>query len=72
MKEDKLDFESRLEVIYRILKDQLRKTKRDLLNVKKDKENERKRALEWKRRMENAARNKEASGSLANKIVVKK
>jgi hypothetical protein len=33
-----LDNESRLEVVYRVLKDQLRRAKQDLLEIKKDKE----------------------------------
>lgn len=36
-----LDKESRLEVIYRVLKDQLKKAKTDLLDIKKSKDKER-------------------------------
>ena len=46
-----IDEESRLEVIYRVLKDQLRKAKKGLLVMKKEKDNERRRALELKRRI---------------------
>lgn len=53
-----LDQESRLEVIYRILKDQLKRTKLDLLEIKKDKKNERIMAEKIKRRMQQSAQNK--------------
>jgi len=46
-----IDEESRLEVIYRVLKNQLRKAKKGLLTLKKEKEVERRRALELKRRI---------------------
>lgn len=36
-----LDEESRLEVIYRVLKDQLRRAKNDLLKIKQEKEGQR-------------------------------
>jgi hypothetical protein len=53
-----LDQESRLEVIYRILKDQLKRAKLDLLEIKKDKKNERIMAEKIKRRMQQSAQNK--------------
>ena len=46
-----IDEESRMEVIYRILKDELRKTKKKLLEAKKEKENKRRRALDLKMRV---------------------
>jgi len=45
-----LDEESRMEVVYRVLKDQLRHAKKDLLNTKKEKEHERLIAMESKKR----------------------
>ena len=53
-----LDQESRLEVIYRILKDQLKRAKLDLLEIKKDKKNDRIMAEKIKRRMQQSAQNK--------------
>ena len=43
-----LDKESRLEVIYRILKEQLKKAKSDLLEIKKNRDKEQKAAEELK------------------------
>jgi hypothetical protein len=44
-----LDFESRLQVIYQILKDQLRRAKSELLQLKKNRNKDLKRALTFKR-----------------------
>lgn len=44
-----LDKESRLEVIYRVLKDQLKKAKNDLIEIKKGKEREKQQGLQIKK-----------------------
>ena len=49
-----LDKESRLEVIYRVLKDQLRRAKGDLLEMKRDKESHRLAAIAVKKRIDAA------------------
>lgn len=49
-----LDEESRLEVIYRILKDQLRRAKSDLIIIKKSKQVRRDSALELRKRIQEA------------------
>ena len=49
-----LNQEDRLQVIYRILKDQLRIAKKQLLTIKKNNASEHKKALDLKRKMEKA------------------
>lgn len=50
-----LDDESRLQVIYHVLKDQLRLAKKDLLKMKNERDQELKRALDFKRKLKEAA-----------------
>lgn len=54
-----LDRENRLQVIYRILKDTLRHHKRQLLQIKRQKAYEHKRALEMQRKIEKAKEKKD-------------
>lgn len=54
LKSKSLDEESKLEVIYSVLKDQLRKAKADLLQIKKHKEVEKKAALELQLKIKQA------------------
>lgn len=62
-----LNKENRLQVIYRILKDQLRIHKKQLLNIKKQKAADQRRALDFQRRMEKASAKKDTN-SIANQI----
>lgn len=62
-----LDKETRLQVIYRILKDQLRIAKKQLLTIKKNNAAEQKKAMELKKKIEESAQKKE-EGSIAEKI----
>ena len=62
-----LDKESRLQVIYRILKDQLRIAKKQLLVIKKNNAAEAAKALELKRKMQIAAAKKDEN-SIAGQI----
>jgi hypothetical protein len=52
-----IDNESRLEVIYRILKEELRRAKKDLLGIKKNKEIKKRQALELKKKIAEANAN---------------
>ena len=56
---DNLDEESRLQVIYRILKDHLRNAKKELIQVKKDREKRAQQALEFKKMLEQAKERKD-------------
>ena len=48
------DEESRLQIIYRIMKDQLRMTKKELLNWKNSRDKRNRQALELKKKIEEA------------------
>jgi hypothetical protein len=65
-----LDIESRLQVIYRILKDQLRRAKNELMQLKQDRAKDLKRALSFKREIQAAAETQE-KGSLARSFTPK-
>ena len=62
-----LDKETRLQVIYRILKDQLRIAKKSLLTIKKNAAAEQKRAMDLKKKIDESAQ-KKVEGSIASKI----
>lgn len=58
-----LDEESRLQVIYHILKEQLRKAKGELLELKKNRDKDLKRAIAFKKQLRDT--DKDQNGSLA-------
>ena len=64
-----LDDESRLEVVYRVLKDQLRKAKKDLLATKKNRDTRLKKALDLKKNMKDAVERDE-KGSIADNVIM--
>lgn len=65
--DNKLQYEDRLQVVYRILKDHLRQAKKQLLMVKKRNQEDYAKAIQFKRRIE-AANAKNEEGSIADQI----
>ena len=49
-----IDHESKLEVVYRILKDELRRAKKELLGIKKNNDIKKRQAMELKKRITEA------------------
>jgi hypothetical protein len=63
-----LDHESRLEVVYRILKEELRRAKKDLLGIKKNKEIKKRHAIELKKKIAEANA-KEGKDSIKGQVI---
>ena len=60
------DREQQLEVVYRVLKDQLRRAQNDLIDMKKDKEGKKYLAIEIKKKMTLAA---QGGGLMVGKVI---
>ena len=58
-----------MEVIYRVLKDQLRRAKKDLLQMKQDKTIQQQNATELKKSIENAKERSSKKKSLADAVI---